>query len=142
VPVLIELDTRDIDTKEHTMTQTHLVRDWNDTHTLCALDTEGLNLVSVAGSQGLAFGAMCPPCLMVEAGIADGPQNAIAHSNRFRRVSNRYPHMVALAYDLDIVAAARDTDEQVAERVAAYERAQGWTPRNWKAIGRSEGRSA
>jgi hypothetical protein len=68
-----------------------------------------------------------------------GPdESAVQHSMRFRKVSTRYPHMVALAYDRDIAAAAADPDDVVAERVAAYERAQGWEPRDWYAIGRGE----
>jgi hypothetical protein len=66
------------------------------------------------------------------------PLDAVAHSVRFRRVSNRYPHMVAMAYDRDLAAAAADGDEQVAGRVAAYERAQEWEPRDWYAIGAEE----
>jgi hypothetical protein len=62
----------------------------------------------------------------------------IRHSQRFRKVSNRYPHMVARAYGRDIEAAAGDSDEQVAARVAAWERAQGWEPRDWQAIGADE----
>ena len=62
----------------------------------------------------------------------------VRHNNRFRRVSNRYPRRVAEAYDRDIEQAARDTDEQVAARVAEWERAQGMEPRDWAAIGREE----
>jgi hypothetical protein len=67
----------------------------------------------------------------------------IAHSRRFRKVSNRYPRTVAFAYNGDIATAASDSDEQVAARVADWERAQGWEPRDWHAIGceeRDEGR--
>jgi hypothetical protein len=60
------------------------------------------------------------------------------HSARFRKVSNRYPHMVALAYDRDLDHAAAEGDEQVAVKVAAWERSQGWEPRDWPAIGRAE----
>ena len=62
----------------------------------------------------------------------------IDHSQRFRQVSNLYPHMVALAYGRDLAAAAEASDEDVARRVAAYERGRGWTPRDWSAIGREE----
>jgi hypothetical protein len=62
----------------------------------------------------------------------------VQHSNRFRRVSTRYPHTVALAYERDIEQAAQDSDEQVAARVAEWERAQGQEPRDWAAIGREE----
>jgi hypothetical protein len=34
-----------------------------------------------------------------------------------------------------------DTDEEVAARVAAWEKAQGLPVRDWHAIGREEGRS-
>jgi len=66
------------------------------------------------------------------------PPEAIAHTNRFRRVSTRYPRRVAETYELDIAAAAADDDETVAARVAAWERAQGLEPRDWSAIGRVE----
>jgi hypothetical protein len=63
---------------------------------------------------------------------------AVRHSDRFRRVSTKYPSMVARAYDGDITAAEADSDGDVAARVAAWERAQGWEPRDWYAIGRGE----
>lgn len=63
---------------------------------------------------------------------------AVAHSVRFRRVSNHYPHVVAQAYDGHLMAAAVDSDEQVAETVAWWERTQGLEPRDWHAIGREE----
>jgi hypothetical protein len=61
-----------------------------------------------------------------------------AHSERFRRVSTRYPRRVAEAYGRDLERAAADTDEQVAATVAAWERAQGLVPRDWHAIGAEE----
>jgi hypothetical protein len=64
----------------------------------------------------------------------------LAHSNRFRRVANRYPQQVTYAYGGDLARAATDSDEQVATTVAAWEQAQGLTPRDWRAIGRAEGR--
>ena len=60
------------------------------------------------------------------------------HSERFRRVSHRYPRCVAEAYDGDLARAANDTDEEVAATVAAWERAHGLQPRDWYAIGREE----
>lgn len=63
---------------------------------------------------------------------------AVMHSLRFRRVANGYARVVALAYDRDLVAAALDSDERVAERVAGWERSQGIAPRDWQAIGRAE----
>jgi hypothetical protein len=62
----------------------------------------------------------------------------VAHSERFRKVSNRYPKVVAQAYDGDLERAASDTDEQVAAKVAAWEEAQGREARDWYAIGREE----
>ena len=53
---------------------------------------------------------------------------AVAHSTRFRKVSTLYPYMVALAYGGDIAAAMADSDEQVAMRVAGWERTQGLEP--------------
>lgn len=69
-----------------------------------------------------------------------GIRTPAAHSLRFRRVSNRYPRRVAEAYNGDIAAAAASTDEEVAGRVAEWERAQGLEPRDWNAIGREEGK--
>jgi hypothetical protein len=62
----------------------------------------------------------------------------VEHSIRFRRVSTGYPHIVTLAYGRDIERAACDSDEQVAVRVAAYERGLGREPRDWYAIGAEE----
>jgi hypothetical protein len=62
----------------------------------------------------------------------------IAHSNRFRRVSNRYPRRVNEAYGFDAARAMSETDEQVAATVATWERAQGLEPRDWHAIGAEE----
>jgi hypothetical protein len=69
-------------------------------------------------------------------------ERRLGHSARFRKVSNRYPHVVAQAYDGYLEAAAADSDEQVAETVAWWERTQGLAPRDWHAIGRAEGRSS
>ncbi len=74
--------------------------------------------------------------MVVDFVTPDDPR--VQHSNRFRHVSNRYPYMVAMAYDRDLAAAAADSDEEVAARVAAYERAQGLKPRDWYAIGAEE----
>ena len=63
------------------------------------------------------------------------PAAAEAHSTRFRKVSSKYPHAVARAYGGDLDAAAAATDEQVAARVADWERAQGLDPQEWAAIG-------
>ena len=65
-------------------------------------------------------------------------QDAVRHSMRFRRVSTRYPLRVTEAYDGDIARAAADTDEQVAAKVAEWERRQGLEPRDWRAIGADE----
>ena len=64
----------------------------------------------------------------------------VRHSERFRKVANRYPLRVTEAYGGDIERAAADTDEQVAAKVAEWERRQGLVPRDWSAIGASEGR--
>jgi hypothetical protein len=63
---------------------------------------------------------------------------AVEHSERFRKVSNGYPRAVAQAYDRDLARAMRDSDEQVAATVAAWERAQDWPVQDWHAIGRAE----
>lgn len=64
----------------------------------------------------------------------------LQHSERFRKVSNRYPRRVAEAYGLDIARAAADSDEKVAATVRAWEIEQGLEPRDWVAIGLAEGR--
>ena len=65
-------------------------------------------------------------------------ETTIRHSERFRKVSNRYPLRVTEAYGGDLERAAADSDEKVAETVAEWERAQGLDPRDWVAIGREE----
>jgi hypothetical protein len=64
--------------------------------------------------------------------------DAVLHSIRFRRVSNKYPHRVAEAYGGDIAAAAADDDATVAERVAEWEAAQGTVVRDWRRQGEFE----
>jgi hypothetical protein len=65
---------------------------------------------------------------------------AVRHSLRFRRVANKYPHIVSMAYGGDLEQAARDSDEEVAARVADWERSAGGPVRDWQAIGSSEGK--
>jgi uncharacterized NAD-dependent epimerase/dehydratase family protein len=65
-------------------------------------------------------------------------QLGVQHSMRFRKVSSRYARRVAEAYDSDIAAAQRATDEEVARRVAQYERQHGLPVTDWVAIGRAE----
>jgi hypothetical protein len=67
-------------------------------------------------------------------------RQAIQHSQRFRAVSNRYPRRVAEAYGGDIARAMSESDEEVAATVAAWERARGIEPRDWRAIGAKERR--
>ena len=57
---------------------------------------------------------------------------------RFRRVSSLYPNLVTQAYGGDQRRAMADSDEQVAARVAAWEREQGHEPRDWAAWGDEE----
>jgi hypothetical protein len=64
------------------------------------------------------------------------------HSERFRKVSNRYPRRVAEAYDSDFGRAMTDSDEQVAATVATWERSHGFVVRDWAAIGLSERRTS
>jgi hypothetical protein len=63
---------------------------------------------------------------------------ATGHSERFRKVSNRYPRRVAEAYAGDLERAAADSDEEVAATVRAWEIAQGLEPRDWEEIGAEE----
>ena len=65
-------------------------------------------------------------------------EEAIRHSERFRKVANRYPRQVAEAYGHDLARAMADTDEQVATTVAAWEKDQGLVPQNWPAYGQWE----
>ena len=60
------------------------------------------------------------------------------HSERFRKVSNRYPRRVAEAYGNDLRRALLDSDEQVAATVAAWERSQGLEVTDWTALGAQE----
>ena len=62
----------------------------------------------------------------------------VAHSKRFRQVSNRYPLQVTYAYGGDIAHAAADDDFLVAATVAGWEREQGLEPLDWVQIGRAE----
>ena len=62
----------------------------------------------------------------------------LSYSERFRKVSNRYPRRVAEAYRGDVTRAMADSDKQVAAKVAAWERRHGLTPINWKALGEAE----
>lgn len=61
---------------------------------------------------------------------------AVEHSNRFRRVADRYPRRVAEAYGGDIARAAADDDATVAANVRGWEIANGLEPRDWPAWGR------
>jgi hypothetical protein len=63
---------------------------------------------------------------------------ARSHSERFRKVSTRYPRRVAEAYDGDLQRAARDSDERVVETVATWERRHGLRVLDWTAIGAEE----
>ena len=68
----------------------------------------------------------------------------LAHSLRFRAVSDNYPRRVAEAYrgHGGIRQAARDSDRQIAKMVAAWERRHGVSPRDWVRHGRTaEGRA-
>ncbi|MBA3400625.1 MAG: hypothetical protein H0U05_01415 [Actinobacteria bacterium] len=60
------------------------------------------------------------------------------HSDRFRKVSNRYPRRVAEAYEGDLERALTESDEQVATTVAAWERDQGLSAQDWPGYGRWE----
>jgi hypothetical protein len=57
------------------------------------------------------------------------------HVLRFSQVANRYPRRVAEAYGGDLERAAADSDQQVAATVAAWERVNRSTVRDWSSIG-------
>jgi len=59
-------------------------------------------------------------------------------SERFRKVSNRYPLRVAEAYKGDLSRALSASNEEVAATVAAWERRQGLDVRDWTAMGKQE----
>ena len=61
-----------------------------------------------------------------------------AHSDRFRKVANRYPRRVAEAYGGDIERAARDSDRRVAATVASFERSHGLDETDWAAVERGK----
>ena len=63
---------------------------------------------------------------------------ATRHSERFRRVSNRYPLRVAEAYKGDLSRALSDSNEVVAATVAAWERRQGLDVTDWALVGEQE----
>jgi len=65
-------------------------------------------------------------------------ERAWRFSERFRKVSNRYPLRVAEAYDHHLEHAMADSDEQVAATVSAWERRNGMPVRDWHAIGADE----
>lgn len=69
------------------------------------------------------------------------PKARSDHSDRFRRVSDRYPRRVAEAYAGDLGRAMADGDEWVAATVAEWERENGLAVADWPAIGRAEGRA-
>jgi predicted esterase len=71
----------------------------------------------------------------------DRPVLELEHTDRFRKVANRYPRRVNEAYSFDIARALADDDETVAATVAHWEAAQGLEPRDWIAIGHAEGRT-
>jgi hypothetical protein len=62
----------------------------------------------------------------------------LAHTERFRKVSPRYPRRVAEAYGGNLERALADSDEEVAATVAAWEQAHGLDPRDWSAVGAAE----
>ena len=64
--------------------------------------------------------------------------DAIQHSTRFRVVSTLYPLRVTEAYRGDLAAAAGASDDEVAVKVAEWERSEGLEPKDWQAIGRVE----
>ena len=65
-------------------------------------------------------------------------EHARRFSERFRKVSNRYPLRVAEAYDYYLDPAMADSDELVAATVAGWERRQGGPILDWRAIGAQE----
>jgi len=60
------------------------------------------------------------------------------YSERFRRVSNRYPRRVAEAYRGDLGRAMTDSDEEVAATVAVWEKGHGLKVTDWITLGKQE----
>lgn len=73
---------------------------------------------------------------MTDLSRRDPDATGVLHSLRFRRVSNRYPRRVAEAVGIE--EASRLSDEEVARRVAEWERAHGLEARDWYRIGRED----
>jgi hypothetical protein len=62
------------------------------------------------------------------------------HSDRFGRVSNRYPRRVAEAYAGDLGRSIKESDNRVKDTVAAWEKGQGLEVTDWIAVGEQERR--
>jgi hypothetical protein len=60
------------------------------------------------------------------------------YSERFRKVSHRYPRRVAEAYAGDLASAMTDSDDKVKATVAAWERQHGLKVTDWIAEGEWE----
>ena len=60
------------------------------------------------------------------------------HSERFRKVSNRYRRRVSEAYGGDLIRAIIDSDDKVKATVAAWEKRQGLDVTDWIAVGEQE----
>jgi hypothetical protein len=58
------------------------------------------------------------------------------YSERFRKVSSRYPRRVAAAYRGDLIRAMTDNDEQVAATVAVWEKGHGLKVTDWITLGK------
>jgi hypothetical protein len=90
----------------------------------------------------LLFPSFTPPVASVaRMSPRHDPAEREAHLRRFGHVSAKYPHIVAQAYKGDLAAVESATDQQVAERVRAWELQQGVEPTDWVAIGDAERRA-
>ncbi len=80
-----------------------------------------------------------PPCLFEGVTRFYVYELVAQHAERFRKVWDRYPVIVVEVYAGDLAAAARDTDEQVAEKVRKWGIAHRMKPTDWARIGRPWG---
>lgn len=115
-------------------------------HDLANLDADLADILVVAADLGIDPDEVAEASgLGSPADVAEflneqqtGDEQALRHSERFRRFSNRYPHRVAEAYAGNLGRAMADSDEQVAATVADWEKGRALSVRDWAAVGREE----
>ena len=61
-----------------------------------------------------------------------------AHNQRWRRISKKFPLIVAKAYDGDLYEALKHDEETVLRKVREFEVSKSIEPHDWLAMGREE----